>query len=138
MLDGIARNIIILLFYPFPESPLLSSSFFSFLFSFSFFSRLFSTPSSPHPSSTHTSHLLHHPFQRFYPRATLQPASRHRVLKKPGYCKYLLHHLPSFSHKDELLALIEYATTTNNGVFILFTGLVSAISQKNSISAIQD
>lgn len=50
----------------------------------------------------------------------------------------LLHHLPSFSHKDELLALIEYATATNNGVFILFTGLVSAISQKNSISAIQD
>lgn len=127
MLDGIVRNIIILLFYPVPESSLLSSS--SFLFVSFLFYIVFSPPFHPifvtHPQLSSLTATI--PLQRFYPRATLEHASRHRVLKKPGYCKYLLHHLPSFSHKDELLALIEYATGANNGVFLLFTGLLNAI-----------
>lgn len=132
MLDGIARNIIILLSYPVPESPLLTSFFFSFgvfLFLHCFLASFL--PRLSHPSSTLTSTI---PLPRFNPRATLKPASRHRVLKKPGYCKYLLHHLPSFSHKDELLAVIEYAMGTNNGVFILFTRLVNAIYLKRTAS----
>ena len=146
MLDGIVRNIIILLFYPIPESPFFLSFFISspppspplslspsLSLTHTFYLSLFST-SSHHVFLTFVSTF----FQRFYPCATLQLGSRHRVLKKPGYYKYLLHHLPSFWHKAELLALIEYATETNNGVFILFTELENAISQKNSINAIQN
>lgn len=132
MLDGFARNIIILWYYftPFRSHPSLRLLPFLFVSFFTLCSRLFSNPSSSLILNSH----LHHPLQRFNPRATIKPASRHRVLKKPGYCKYLFHHLPSFSHKDELLAVIEYAMGTNDGVFILFTRLANAIYLKRTAS----